>query len=146
MLTDRERAERLVRAIEASLTGDVSSVEELFAPGVAGSSPVQRVSGRVELAIELEDRDDAFSQFDLLTSPLEVGGGRACVEWVASAVHTGPLRLGDADGAPVLPATGRRVVLRGVTVAEFVGPKIASFRHYWDEAALLEGLGLLPPP
>jgi hypothetical protein len=36
------------------------------------------------------------------------------------------------------------VELRGVLIAEFEGDRIKRFRQYWDEVALLEGLGLLP--
>jgi hypothetical protein len=32
----------------------------------------------------------------------------------------------------------------GVVIAEFEGGRIHSFRQCWDEADLLEGLGLLP--
>jgi ketosteroid isomerase-like protein len=36
------------------------------------------------------------------------------------------------------------VEFRGVLIAEFDGGRIKRFRQYWDEVALLEGLGLLP--
>jgi len=41
------------------------------------------------------------------------------------------------DGA-VLEATGRRVRLAGVTVADFRGEKIRSFRSYFDDVSLIE--------
>ena len=44
----------------------------------------------------------------------------------------------------MLEPTGRRVTLRGVSVAEFEGDRIRAFRLYWDEVELVEGLGLLP--
>ena len=37
--------------------------------------------------------------------------------------------------------SGTRVVLHGVTVAEFDGDKVCSVRQYWDELAVLEQLG-----
>lgn len=67
---------------------------------------------------------------------------QACVEWIASAVHSGPLPLDDL-GEAVLEPTGRRLELRGVTVAVFAGDQISAFRHYWDEVSLLAELGLL---
>ena len=39
--------------------------------------------------------------------------------------------------------TGRRIVLRGMSVAEFSGARISAFRHYWDDAQLFVELGLL---
>jgi ketosteroid isomerase-like protein len=136
------RAQILVRAVEASVAGDVTSIEELFTQNVVGTSPVLDVSSREELAVELEEHEDAFTEIALMVEPLDVSGDRACVEWVASAVHTGALEGEERTIAP----TGRRVTLRGVTVAEFEGSQIRAFRHYWDEAELLDGLGLLESP
>jgi hypothetical protein len=142
MATNQTRAASLVRAVEASITGDVSSLEELFTRDVVGSTPAITVSSREELAIELEDREDAFSDVEIVANPLDVGGDQGCVEWVASAVHSGPLPLDDR-GAELLEPTGRRLELRGVTVAVFEGDQISAFRHYWDEVSLLAELGLL---
>jgi ketosteroid isomerase-like protein len=36
-----------------------------------------------------------------------------------------------------------RITINGVTVAEFRGDRICSFRQYWDEFAVLEQLGVL---
>lgn len=36
------------------------------------------------------------------------------------------------------------ITLRGVTIARFVGDRIAELRHHWDEVPLREGLGLIP--
>ena len=68
-------------------------------------------------------------------------GDRACVEWVATATHSGPLVV---DDDLVIEPTGVRCSLRGVTVAEFDGDRIRSFRQYWDEVSLIAQLGLLP--
>ena len=83
-----------------------------------------------------------FSDLSVVVHPLDVGGDRACVEWLASAVQSVPFPLGDGGG--VVEPTSRRLQLRGVSVAEFDGPRISVFRHYWDEASLLGELGLLP--
>jgi hypothetical protein len=58
----------------------------------------------------------------------------------AAATHSGPLVLDELEPVP----TGRRIELRGVFIAEFEGDRIRAFRQYWDEAELLDGLGLLP--
>lgn len=59
MLTDAERADRLMGAIHAAIVGD--AIDGLLAPGVPR----------------------------LTMSPLAVRGGLACVEWTASAVPPG---------------------------------------------------------
>ena len=141
MATNAERAATLVRALEASITGDSSHVAELYVDDVKGWAPAMSVSNAAELAVELEDRDGAFSDIDLDVSPFDVSGERACVEWVVSLTHSGPLEI---DDDTVIDPTGLRVTLHGVTVAEFAGDKIAAFRQYWDEVELLEQLALLP--
>lgn len=141
MASNAERAAALVRGIEASVAGDSSVIAALYTKDVKGWSPALSVSSAAELAGELEDREDAFSDIELDLVPLDVSGDRACVEWVATATHSGPLVV---DDDLVFEPTGLRCRLRGATVAEFDGDRIRSFRQYWDEVALIEQLGLLP--
>jgi steroid delta-isomerase-like uncharacterized protein len=141
MASNAERAATLVRALEASVVGDSTVVADLYTDDVRGWAPAFTVTSAAELAVELEDRGDAFSDIELDVSSFDVADDRACVEWVVTMTHSGPLERADDD---VVEATGRRVSMRGVTVAEFDGDKISSFRQYWDEAELLEQLSLLP--
>ena len=140
-MTDRDREACLVRAIHATVGGDASVVRELFTDGVVGWSPPVRVTSREELAVELEDREDAFTDLELDVHPVSAHHDRACVEWVATALHSGPYPV---DENRMVPASGRRITLHGVSVADFDGDRIRAFRHYWDEVELLDGLGLLP--
>ena len=114
----------LVRAIEATVYGDSSSVNELFTADVVAWSPTVSVTSRVELAVELEDHEDAFSEIEVRTSPVISGRHRASAEWVVTATHSGPLTIGDgpsrgADRPPGHPAGSdggglrRRSNLRG---------------------------------
>jgi hypothetical protein len=139
MANNAERAATLIRALEASVIGDSSVVAELFTDDVRGWAPAMSVSSAAELAVELEDREDAFSDIELDVSPLDVGDDRAAVEWIVTVTHSGPLEVDDV----VIESTGARVTLHGMTVAEFTGDRIRSFRQYWDEVELLEQLALL---
>ena len=141
MATNAERAATLVRALEASIVGDSGVIGELYTDDVKGWAPALTVSSAAELAVEFEERDGVFSDIELDVSPFDVAGDRACVEWIVSLTHSGPLEL---DDDVVIDPTGIRVSLHGVTVAEFDGDKISSFRQYWDEVELLEQLALLP--
>jgi ketosteroid isomerase-like protein len=141
MASNAERAATLVRALEASIVGDSTVIADLYTDDVSGWAPALTVSSAAELAVEFEDRDGAFSDIELDVSPFDVADDRACVEWVVSLTHSGPLEL---DDDIVIDPTGLRVSLHGVTVAEFDGAKISSFRQYWDEVELLEQLSLLP--
>jgi hypothetical protein len=141
MASNAERAATLVRALEASIVGDSAVISELYTDDVRGWAPALTVQSASELAVEFEERDGAFSDIELDVSPFDVAGDRACVEWIVSLTHSGPLEL---DEGIVIDPTGLRVQLHGVTVAEFDGDKISSFRQYWDEVELLEQLELLP--
>jgi ketosteroid isomerase-like protein len=141
MTTSAERTAVLVRALEASVAGDSSVIADLYVEDVDGWAPAMSISSTAELAVEFEDRDGAFSEIEIEVSPLDVSGERACVEWVVTLTHSGPLAM---DDETVIEATGARVNLHGVTVAEFSGDKIASFRQYWDEVELLAQLRLHP--
>ena len=134
-------AAALVRGIEASIVGDSTVVSDLYTEDVRVSTPALSLeSAAVELAVEIEDRESAFTDIDIEITALDVGGDRACAEWIGRFTHSGPLDVNDDAIEP----TGSRVTMRGVTVADFEGGKISAFRQYWDEVALLEQLGLLP--
>ena len=97
MASNAERAATLVRALEASIVGDSTVIAELYTDDVKGWAPALAVSSAAELAVELEDRDGAFTDVELDVSPFDVAGDRACVEWVVTLTHSG-LGLPERDG------------------------------------------------
>ena len=58
------------------------------------------------------------------------GGG----EWIMRGTHKGPL--------PGMPATGKRMEVRGSSTFEFDGERIRRCSDYWDFATLQKQLGL----
>jgi ketosteroid isomerase-like protein len=139
--TNGERASILERALRAGLAGDRATVEAQCTDDVRVWAPALNASSRAELLDALDRRDRAFSDVDVTTTPLDVGGDFACVEWTVRMTHSGAIELG--DGTTVEP-TGERVVVNGATIAEFDGERICSLRQYWDEFAVLEQLGVRP--
>ena len=89
---------------------------------------------------ELDRRDEAFSDVELRVAPLDVGGDYACVEWTVEMTHSGTIALANDTN---IEASGIRVALHGVTIAEFLDERICSLRQYWDEHTVLEQLGVL---
>ena len=140
MTSNAARAATLVRALQATVEGDGSVVGELYTDDVVAWAPALSAASATDLAAEFERRDDAFSDIALDVAPLDVGGDHACAEWTVSMTHSG--KLGLAGGVFIEP-TGLRITINGVTVAEFRGDRICSFRQYWDEFAVLEQLGVL---
>ena len=140
MTPDAARAATLVRALHASVEHDRGAAGDLYTEDVRAWTPAMSTASLPELMHEFERRDDAFSDIELEVSPLEVGGEYACVEWSVGMTHTGQIEV--ADGKVVDP-TSVRVTLHGITVAEFRGDRICSFRQYWDELSVFDQLGLL---
>jgi hypothetical protein len=77
---------------------------------------------------------------DLTLDPVDAVGDKLIAEWRLAVTNSGVLALDELRLEP----TGRRIELRGVFIAEFQGDRIQRFRQYWDEAELIDGLGLLP--
>jgi ketosteroid isomerase-like protein len=126
-------------ALEAAVTGDEAVLERVYTDDVTGWSPAATASSWAELAADLRGREGVFSDVDLALEAVDEVGDKVIAEWRVAATHSGPLELDELR----LDPTGRRVELRGVLIAEFEGDRIKRFRQYWDEVALLEGLGLL---
>ena len=129
------RKDVLLKALEAEVGGASVDPGTLFTDDVVGWSPIATVSGLTDLDELAADRETTFSNVVIMFRGLDEVGNKAFAEWLVEADHTGPMVLG--DGA-VLEATGRRVRLAGVTVADFRGEKIRSFRTYFDDVSLIE--------
>jgi ketosteroid isomerase-like protein len=138
MTSNSQRAAVLVRALRAGLDADIATLEAVTTDDVRTWTPTQATGSREELIAELGRRDNAFSDFDLEATPLDVGGDFACVEWSVAMTHTGSLIVGPDT---VIEPTGTRVRVHGVTVAEFRDDRICSVRQYWDELTALDQLG-----
>jgi ketosteroid isomerase-like protein len=134
------RAPVVRSALEAAVTGDAALAEQVYTDDVTGWSPAATTSSRADLVADLRGRTGIFSDVDLALDAVDEVGDKVIAEWRVAATHTGVLELDELR----LDPTGRRVELRGVLIAEFEGDRIKRFRQYWDEVALLEGLGLLP--
>ena len=129
------RKEVLADALRAEAGAASADLKTLFTDDVVGWSPYATVSGLTGLADLSALREEAFSNVVITFRGLDEAGNKAFAEWLVEADHTGPMVLGEDA---VLEATGRRVRLAGVTVADFRGEKIRSFRTYFDEVSLIE--------
>jgi ketosteroid isomerase-like protein len=129
------RKDVLLKALEAEVGGASVDRATLFTDDVVGWSPIATVSGLTDLVELAADRETTFSNVVIMFRGLDEVGNKAFAEWLVEADHTGPMVLGEDV---VLEATGRRVRLAGVTVADFRGEKIRSFRTYFDDVSLIE--------
>ncbi len=91
--------------------------------------------GKAELRAWVEGTFAAIPDTTLELSSLFASGRWVGCEWVMNGTHTGDL--------PGIPATGKRFSVRGATVAEVTGGKIARAADYWDLATFLRQLGVV---
>jgi hypothetical protein len=125
----------MVKALEAEVGSDEVDLGTLFTDDVVGWSPYASISGLAALAELSALRDIAFSNVVIMLRGVDEVGNRVYAEWLIEADHTGPLVL---DEDVVLEATGRRVQLAGVSVADFREGKIRSYRTYFDDLSMIE--------
>ena len=125
----------MVKALEAEVGSAEVDLGTLFTDDVVGWSPYASVSGLTALAELSALREIAFSNVVISLRGVDEVGNRVYAEWLIEADHTGPLVL---DEDVVLEATGRHVRLAGVSVADFRGGKIRSFRTYFDDLSMIE--------
>ena len=131
------RKDVLMKALEAEVSGGSDELGSLFTDDVVGWSPYATVSGLTALEEVAALRELAFSNVVISFRGLDEVGNRAFAEWIVEAEHTGPLVHGEDEA---LEATGEHVKLAGVTVADFRGGKIRSYRTYFDDLSLIEQL------
>jgi ketosteroid isomerase-like protein len=129
------RKDVLLKAIEAEVGGASVDLSTLFTDDVVGWSPIATMSGLTDVADVAAGHDTAFSNVVITFRGLDEVGNKAFAEWLIEADHTGPLVLGEDA---VVEATGRHIRMAGVTVADFRGQKIRSFRSYFDDVSLIE--------
>lgn len=79
---------------------------------------------------------EAFPDLRVAAGERVVQGNRVAVTWSARGTHEGTFMN--------IPATGRRVTLRGVSFLTFDGGQVSRASHMWDVAGFLRAVRLLP--
>ena len=120
---------------------DWAGVASLMTTDAVYSSPAGRHEGRDAIRAYLEAGDNALPDQTGQTSLVIEDGDTVVAEWTFRGTHTGPLPVPDGTD---IPATGKTVELSGVTISEIRDGKLVSMREYFDNAALMTQLGLMP--
>jgi steroid delta-isomerase-like uncharacterized protein len=137
-LTTIAEQERVLKLwIEAWDAHDLGRLVELFTENLVYEDVTM---GRVNRSgAELRAfGQEFFSGFPDVTFELRSSfttGTWAGAEWVMRGTHRGDL--------PGMPATGKRIEIRGASILEFAGDKIRRCSDYWDMATFLKQLGFM---
>jgi carboxymethylenebutenolidase len=130
------RGEFETKDVEATLATMVDDADVNHVPVGSG--------GRGKAALRAFYRDDFIPSWpdDLRMTPVNrvVGAGQLVEELHLEFTHAKPMPWLLPGTSP----TGRRIAMDLVVIASFRGDKLARERIYWDHAAVLRQVGLLP--
>ena len=138
MQTNKELLDLYVELYNA---GDLASCMELYS-----EDAVQRMHDGVFEGVEdirnrLARDLVAFPDARYVVDSFFAEGDRFADEWTFTGTNTGPFRL--PDGTEI-PATGKRVEIKGMELVEVCDGKIVVDNLYYDFMASVVQLGLVP--
>jgi steroid delta-isomerase-like uncharacterized protein len=123
------------------IQADWAGVASLYASDAVFADPFNACKGRDAIQAYFEISAGAFPDGTNETMRLVEEGDAVAVEMIYRGTNTGPLPLPDGS---VIPATGKAMELSVASVLKVRDGKIVSERDYFDGAALMSQLGLMP--
>lgn len=130
--------------LEAWSSGDVDWILMFYTddvvyedvPSVDNGWDSRPLRGKQELREALVDGFTAMPDLGFELGSVRTTANGMVVEWTMTGTHTGDW--------PGLPATGRSISVRGVTLAEVERGRVAWSRDYYDMLLFLSQLGVIP--
>ena len=140
MSANRDLLDRYVDRYNA---GDLDAVIDLYADDAVQGMPDGIFEGREAIRERLAQELEAIPDVTHTVVSFIDQGDAFADEWTFVGTHTGgPLTLPNGD---VLPATGKRVEVRGMEVVRVnADGKIVLNTLYYDNMAVAVQLGLIP--
>ena len=121
--------------------GRTDVIYEVLSPdGIARGqrSAESEIRGPKEFEKFVHEIRGAFPDIKLSVEDIFGAGDQVVVRWSAVMTHTG-----DALG---MPASGRTVRSRGISIARFLDGKIVEGWDNWDQLGMLEQIGVYKQP
>ena len=139
MATPRELTDAITTAYNAH---QLPQVAKFFRPDIALISPdAGELKGREQVAEYHRAFLQAFPDAKVEVVAKHDAGDTTIDEWIFRGTHTGPLAQPSGE---TIPATGKRVSVRGVDVVSYAGGGVATYHAYFDQVQFLTALGLMP--
>lgn len=116
----------------------MESVLSFYSPDYVGSDVGQPAPQRGHQGLRhmLQTYWKAFPDLQFMVTDRLIENSRLAIVWVAEGTHQGPIMN--------IPATGRKVQVRGMSVIKVENGLVVSGQYVWDLAGMLRHLGLLP--
>ena len=139
MATPRELTNAITTAYNAH---ELSKVVQFFKPDIVLMTPdAGALRGREQATEYHRTFLQAFPDAKVEVVAKHDAGDTTIDEWIFHGTHTGPLALPSGE---TIPATGKRVSVRGVDVVSYAGGGVATYHAYFDQVQFLTALGLMP--
>jgi steroid delta-isomerase-like uncharacterized protein len=143
-MSEQENIQAAHAFFDAWNAGDLSKADaynaaDFMAEGPGALAPMNTEQNRMYS----QNFKTAFpgAKFEVLLTIVQ--GDYVVTNWKASGgTHSGPLRT---PSGGTVPPTGKSAVVMGSTTSQIKNGKIVRSWTFWDMAALLGQLGLLPP-
>jgi steroid delta-isomerase-like uncharacterized protein len=137
MAEAREVSDRYTDLINAH---DAEAIGALYAEDGVLSDPSGEFRGREAIVQYWNGFFQAFPDMSGGDEFKADSGDTAINEWTASGTNQGPLETPEGT----LPATGKRMTIRGCDAITVQEGRITSHRVYYDQLTFLTQLGLVP--
>ena len=140
------KAKKLDKAqIAAWNAHDMEAFAEMCAEDIVwqntGAEPTR---GREAVHDFWVENHTAFPDLQIEVTSRVAGKGSVAAEYVFTGTHTGPLTM--AEGAPPVPATGKKVAVHGSYFVRYSKGKMVEGHILSDNASMMMQLGLLELP
>ena len=137
MAKARELSDRYTDAINAH---DARAIGALFSENGVFEEPAGRFEGRQAIVEYWVRFFEAFPDLNGRDDFRAESGDTAINEWSMSGTNSGPMETPEGT----IPATGKRVTVRGCDVITARDGLIVSQRAYYDQLGFMSQLGLVP--
>jgi steroid delta-isomerase-like uncharacterized protein len=128
------------RTLDAFTTGDLDALDEAFTADCVvhdSQNPFAADHRGADVArAQITMYRAGFPDLVMTTDAQYEDGDVVISRWTSTGTHTGDL--------PMLPATGRTVLVTGILIDRFAGDRIAETWSNWDTLGMLQQLGAVP--
>ncbi|HEY5866989.1 MAG TPA: ester cyclase [Candidatus Tectomicrobia bacterium] len=136
---------------EAFNKGDLSVVDEIFAPDVVGqAADAGTTQGSQRRKATITEDRTLFPDLHFTVEDQLADGDKVLTRWVARGTHKGqasqPHGIGRVDLIRGMPPTNKQVTFAGMDIHRIQDGKIVETWRCWDRLGLLQQLGAVPPP
>ncbi|GAB1820131.1 ester cyclase [Herbidospora sp. RD11066] len=117
---------------------DVDEIVHRYSPDGVLLTPTGLQEGREQIGWYYSHWFEAFSDLHVTPWNMPTLDDPAVTEFTITGTHDGPFLLNEGE----LPATGRRIALRGASICTIEDGKVVTDRDYYDQLELYSQLGL----